>query len=1137
MYLCAHYRFTFMRNIPFVLWLSVLIAGCGQPDTAADRCFTLLPATATGIDFENRLEFDPEFNVYRYRNYYNGGGVAIGDVNNDGLMDIYLTANMSDNRLYLNKGNLKFEDITDRAKVKGSRKWSTGVTMADVNGDGWLDIYVCHSGDLQGRGMENELFINRGNSEGGVPVFEESAAQYHLDDRGYGTHAAFLDYDHDGDLDCYILNNAFTAIGSFNLKNNLRTERDSLGGHKLMRNDGPPSGGKGGFTDVSRESGIYGSKIAFGLGVTVGDVNSDGWQDIYVSNDFFERDYLYINQQNGRFEEVLEQRFQHCSAASMGADMADINNDALPDIFATDMLPQNERRIKTKTTFDSWNHYQVDLVDNGYFHQFTRNMLQVNNGDGTFSDMACLAGVEATDWSWSALIADFDNDGWKDIFIANGIYQDLTDQDFIQYIDNDQTKRAIITEKGVDYKKLVEAIPSEPVPNYAFRNLGATPGQPTGLQFRNAAADWGLDQPGFSNGAAYGDLDNDGDLDLVVNNINAQAWLYRNNTSAGPKKQHWLRVVLRGDKGNPFGFGAKLLAKAGGMTYYLEQMPTRGFQSSVDHRPLFGLGAISQIDTLWIQWPDQKCQMITGLKADREVVVEHRSAANLPNHPFVPAPPPPVLFRKATGLPPFDFRHRENTYSDFDVDRLCFQMLSTQGPGLAVADVNGDGMDDFYVSGATGEAGRLYLQSVSGHFTHAPQPDFIADAAYEDTRCLFLDADRDGDPDLYVGSGGSEVAPPGSPPLAYNDRLYRNDGRGHFTRADAALPGDKPAATGCVKAADYDNDGDLDIFTGIRLLPGAYGIPMSSYLVKNDGKGKFSLANRQDAPELQDLGMVTDAVWSDVDNDSDPDLVIVGEYMPLTLFVNTRGKLKKTVPKGMEQSHGWWNTIEAADIDGDGDMDYILGNFGLNSRFRADTAHPIEMYVHDFDKNGMIEQLVCQFNEKGTYPLVLRHDLVSQMPVLKKKFVKYADYAYQTVLEIFTPEQLQGAVRHQAFTLSSAIAVNDGKGGFALRSLPWQAQLAPVYSILFRDFDSDGHPDILLAGNHYEIKPEIGRADGSRGLILRGDGKGNFSALPSAWSGLYIQGAVRDMEVMVAGGKKRLLVARNNLPLEVLEWQ
>ena len=1125
-----------MRILYYLLIMFFLWQGCTTQQPSHDQLFTLLSANTTGIDFENKLEFDPDFNIYKYRNYYNGGGVALGDINNDGLQDVYMTANMKDNSLYLNKGNLKFEDITEKVGVKGTHKWSTGVTMADVNGDGWLDIYVCNSGDLQAKGMENELFINMGTSKGGIPVFKESAALYHLDDKGYGTHAAFFDYDKDGDLDCYVLNNAFTAIGGFNLKNNLREERDPLGGHKLMRNDGPPTpDGKGGFTDVSAAAGIYGSKIAFGLGVTVGDVNQDGWPDIYVSNDFFERDYLYVNLQNGRFEEVLEKSLSHCSAASMGADMADVNNDVLPDIFATDMLPQNERRIKTKTTFDSWNHYKFDLVDNGYHYQFTRNMLQVNNGDGTFSEQGCMEGVEATDWSWAALIADFDNDGWKDIYIANGLYQDLTDQDFIQYIDNDQTKRAIITEEGVDFKKLVEAIPSEPVSNYAYSNNGEIAGKPAGLTFTDKAKSWGLDQPGFSNGAAYGDLDNDGDLDLVVNNINMKAWVYRNNAESMNKENRWLRVVLQGDGKNPNALGTKLLAKSQGKTFYLEQMPTRGFQSSVDNRPFFGLGNIAVLDSLIVQWPDGRSHVITKVATNQELTLRQSEATLLDANFFHFGPEnKTTVFRDVTQTAAINFRHRENPYSDFDVDRLTFQMLSTQGPKITVADVNRDGLDDFYICGARNQAGRLFLQEASGRCRYSPQKAFVTDSIYEDTNCLFFDIDQDGDQDLYVASGGSELNTPGTPAPSFNDRLYRNDGRGNFTRLMESLPGNKPAASSCVRAADYDKDGDLDIFVGIRSLPGAYGIPMSSFLLKNDGKGRFDLANQRDAPELKDIGMVTDATWSDYDNDGDPDIIIVGEYMPLTIFKNEKGKFKKTIPKGLEQSNGWWNVVREADVDHDGDKDYIMGNFGLNSRFRGDAAHPIEMWVHDFDKNEMVEQLVCQYNQTGTYPLVLRHDLISQLPPLKKKFVKYSDYAEKTIDQIFAPEQLTGATRLYAFTLASAIAINDGKGGFTLQPLPWQAQLAPTYAILYEDFDADGKEDLLLAGNMFEMKPEIGRADGSRGLLMSGDGKGNFTPRTSAVSGLYIEGAVRDMAILRSGKQRRVLVARNDMAVQVL---
>jgi hypothetical protein len=1078
-----------------------LLAACGQkPETRRAPLFTSLPKDSTSIDFVNSLSFNQEFNIYTYRNFYNGGGVGIADINNDGLVDIYFTANQLPNKLFLNKGNFRFEDITAKAGVAGTKAWSTGVSMADVNGDGFIDIYVCNSGDVKGDNKQNELFINNGDL-----TFTEKASEYGIADEGFSTHAVFFDYDKDGDLDLYILNNSYRAIGSFNMMKNERDVRNKLGGDKLMRNDGNR------FVDVSEKAGIYGSEIGFGLGVTVGDVNKDGWMDIYVSNDFFERDYLYINNQNGTFREDLTRQMKSISGASMGADLADINNDGYPDLFVTEMLPRENARIKTVTTFENWDRYQYALSNN-YYHQFTRNMFQLNNGNNSFSEVGRLTETESTDWSWGALIFDMDNDGLKDLFVSNGISQDLTNQDYLQFATSEEVVESVLKQGKVDYKKLVDLIPSQPIPNYAFKNLG-------GLLFKESSTPWGFTENSFSNGAAYGDLDNDGDMDLIVNNANMPAFVYRNESNKVLSDHHFIKFDLKGLSPNIFGVGATIEIQSGGQYWYLEQMPIRGFQSSVDHRPNLGLGKTNKIDEIKVNWPSGKVSVLKQQNTNQTITVWEKDAEKYTKQVSTKQ----KFFLNVSDNFQID-AHAENDFVDFDRDRLLFHMNSTESPKVSCGDVNQDGRVDCYIGGSKDQAGRLYLQMTQG-FVLSKQKAFEVDRVAEDEQSTFFDADKDGDLDLYVCSGGSEF-PASSSALA--DRLYVNNGHGNFEKSQQLLPIADFITTSTVAASDFDKDGDIDLFVGARLRPFNYGLPVDGYLLINDGHGEFADQAKKLAPEFEKLGMIRDAKWVDIDGDKDDDLVVVGDWMRVTIFKNERGALSKSVDDGLQTSTGWWNTLEAADVDKDGDMDLILGNHGLNSRFKASAEKPVSMWVSDFDQNGTIEQIICNYNGDKSYPIALRHDLITQIPSLKKKFLKYESYKNATINDVFSTEQLTNALELKVNCLTSSLLINDGNGKFSIQALPVEAQFSPVYAILADDIDKDGNIDLLLGGNQYRVKPEVGRYDASYGTFLKGDGKGKFKAVPNRECGLMIDGEVRDIRRIKVGNDNLILVARNN---------
>jgi hypothetical protein len=1068
----------------------------------------MMPPSYTGVRFINRVEDTPEMNVFTYRNFYNGGGVAVGDLNGDGLPEVMLTSNLHGNRLYLNKGHFQFQDITDEAGVGGKGYWATGVTTADVDGDGRLDIYVCYAGNIPGKRRANELYINQGLDKNGVPTFKEMATEYGLADEGYSTQAAFFDYDRDGKLDMFLINNSFRPVNSFGLTN-IRNVRDPLGGHKLFHNDG-----NGHFTDVSAKAGIFGSEIAFGLGLVVSDVNRDGWPDIYVSNDFFERDYLYINNHDGTFTEQLDKEMPYLSYFSMGLDVADINNDGWPDIYTTDMLPEDEYRLRTTSSFEGWDAYQAK-VRNGFHYQLMRNMLQLNNGNGTFSDIGQMAGVARTDWSWSALIADLDLDGYKDIYITNGIAKDVTSQDYVAFLANEQTMKSMTKGKHVDYKGLTGAMSSTKLQHYVFRNQG-------NLTFANETANWGLDTPSFGSGATYADLDGDGALDLVVNNTNDTAFVYRNNARTLAPANHYLQIRLEGEAPNRFGVGSKVTIQNGGQTLYQELEPTRGFQSSVDYILTFGLGKVDTVRSVSVDWPDGRVSTLKNVAANRRITVKQSESTKATTTPPASVKQIVADITDQTKLP---FVHHENDYVDFDRERLMPKMLSTEGPLMAVADVNGDGLDDIFIGGAKDQPSAILIQQSDGSFVRTNEKLLAQDSVSEDIGAVFFDANGDGHPDLYVATGGSEYSEAAP---ALEDRLYLNDGKGNFRKAVGALP-PLTLSNSRVAAADFDGDGAIDLFVGGRSVPGRYGIDPESVLLKNDGHGHFTDVTDKAAPGLSHIGMVTDAIWKDIDGDGRPDLIVIGEWMPITVFHNAgNGRLVKRDVPGLEKSNGWWNRIIAGDFTGHGRVDFIVGNLGLNTRLQAKANEPVTMYVKDFAHNGFLQQIISYYNDGKAYPLALRDDLIRSLTFLKDRYLNYKDYARQTVADVFPKKDLDEAVVKNAYTFATSLVRNNGDGTFTVVPLPLEAQIAPVYGILAADFEGNGKTDLLMAGNFDGVKPELGKMSAGYGVYLRGDGKGHFTPLRSLASGFFVPGQARDIQRVRTRKGNIYIVARNN---------
>jgi hypothetical protein len=1065
--------------------------------------FESLLSSQTGITFKNVLDETPTSNVLTYEYFYNGGGVAVGDINNDGLEDIYFSANMKPNVLYLNQGNMNFKDITLTAGVSSEQGWKTGVTMVDINGDGFLDIYVSHSGKGDPEKRRNKLFINNGDL-----TFSEQAKAYGLDDPGHSTHATFFDYDLDGDLDMYLLNHNVTVIREVEF-DAVRKTRHPYAGDKFFRND------NGKFVDISARAGIKGSPLGFGLGVTVADINQDGWQDIYVSNDYIEPDYLYINNHNGTFTDKMTEYMQHISYFSMGSDVSDINNDGWVDIFTTDMLPKSNKRQKLLYGPENYEHYAL-MVLNGFYFQNMRNMFHLNNSNGTYSEIGQFAGVSNTDWSWAPLFADFDNDGLKDLFITNGYYRDYTNRDFLKYKGDYFFEKAKVKEKA-DTFHLVSTMNSTPVHNFMYKNKGD-------LTFSDQSEAWGFGKPGFSSGAAYVDLDNDGDLDILVNNQNETASLYKNLSREQHPDQHYLQLTLRGSKNNPMSVGARIYVYTGNRIQYIEKMPTRGFQSSVTQKIHIGTGTSDKIDSIKIKWPYGNETLLKNIDADQLIeVYEMKSESGKKN---LASENESTWFTKVDTK--INYAHIEPGYNDFKRQPLILTMYTACGPVQKAADVNNDGLLDVYVGGAQDNPGKLYVQGKDGSFS-----GIIMDGnpAFTDADAVFFDADNDGDMDLYVVSGGYneyEVKD-----AALQDRLYINDGKGQFSKASKALPDNIRGSKSCVRPVDFDHDGDLDLFVGGRVVPGQYPVIPESFLLENKGKGIFENVAALKAKDLSRIGMVTDASWSDFNGDSWPDLIVAGEFMPIEVFINKGGKtLERSTGNFFDKPlSGMWNKLTVFDFDQDGDDDIIAGNFGLNSQLNASDKEPVSIFYKDFDKNGSIDPIMTVFIEGQEYPFASRDELLDQMYSMRSKYTSYASYSEAKLQDIFSKNDLKDAKVLRATTLET-IYLENHNGKFIRHQLPGEAQFTPVYSITPIDYNKDGKMDLLLHGNQSSIRIRMGVIDASFGQLFEGDGKGGFRYISQAESGLTTVGDVKSCSVITINSKTYLLIGVNNVGVE-----
>ena len=1089
------------QNIIFCIFLEAGLSACTSDSS---QIFHLLSPGETGISFNNMIEENDEDNVYTYMNIYTGAGVAAGDINNDGLTDLYFSGNQVSGRLYLNKGGLKFEDITESAGLITER-WGTGTIIADINQDDLLDIYVCVSGNASGADSKNLLYINNGNN-----TFTESADAYGLAEQRQIMHAAVFDYDRDGDLDMFMIVNPASYENNVNVIQPRKLNGEGISTDVLYRNNGDNT-----FTDISRESGIL--VEGYSLGLAISDINNDLWPDIYISNDFIGNDVLYINNKDGTFTNQAKDCMKHTSFAGMGNDVADVNNDGLVDIVELDMRPEDNKRQKLIIPPSGYDKFAKSLKT-GYEPQYTRNTFQLNQGNGKFSEIAFLSGISSTDWSWSALLADYDNDGDKDLFVTNGFLRDLGNLDYITYQNVYNTPIGTAQTKMTNKLGAIKNLESASLNNYVFENNGS-------ITFSDRSKMWGIHEKACSHGAVYADLDNDGDLELIVNNMNEKAHIYENKSNTLFKRKY-LKISFTGTKKNRDGVGAKVKVKYGGKIQIFENFHSRGYESSVDQTLHIGLDTVNKVDTLVVIWPDGKYQLMQNIKANQHLKLKHDDALQQYKEAPVLAP----LLQEVTSKLGIDYSHTENEFIDFKVQPLLPHMHSRSGPGISVGDVNGDHLEDFYVAGSALHAGRMFLQNADGKFTERRLSEI--DTLADQMGVLLFDADSDQDLDLYVVSGGTEQSPSAQ---VYQDHLYLNDGKGNFGLHSSALP-DLHESGSCVVAADYDKDGDLDLFIGGRIIPGQYPLTANSTLLRNETNGascRFINATVDAAPELEKAGMVTSALWSDYDNDGWIDLIVAGEFMPVQFYHNEKGKLKNAGDKtGLKNVSGWWNSLLGGDFDLDGDTDYIAGNLGINTRYRGTAKEPICVYTNDFDKNGSLDPVMSYYVQGEKYIVHSRDELISQISAIKARFRTYLPYAEASFEKSFLPSELEKAYIVCADWFETSYIENLGQGKFSIEALPLEAQFAPVFGMVQQDVNEDGYPDVLLIGNSYASEVNTGRYDAFRGLYLRGDGKGNFFPTPVSKSGFEADHDGKSLVQLNTKSEHLILTGNNSGPLK-----